>query len=418
MFYRGLFLAIFAICLGACSTVSSRYGNRAIDQNGLAYYLPKGMIEVSVQKTDQNFSVVIAGPVMVPDTAYRLHADPRHGALSDDNIVIKIDPETMLLTDATISSTGRATEIFENLAKSIASLQSGNQQVTETIFSRLYEPHELGQAGTDASAAVSAYYARRCGRYGDLSQKSFVSALKRVSIDPKSDDAKPHLEALGECRNLRLLGIDQPGLISISAYSVSASAPSNLDLAKCRKGLCYRPLIPVKISSRIAQTYENEDIFMVPDLATVSYFDVPSGVFAKQEYTLKFDRGVLFDVDQKTQSELVGLSLLPVKILKAVISAPVDVLTEKKNVLTAEKEYLDAVKQRADQIATTKQVCETSPASCPDTAYRIMQVELGEPGSKAPGSSRGQNGDPNPASDNVPGGADQGADDDELPTGD
>lgn len=418
MFYKGLFLGIIAIFLGACSTVSSRYGGRAIDQNGLAYYLPKGMIEVSVQKTNQNFSVVIAGPVMVPDTAYRLHADPRHGALSDDNITIKINPETMLLTDATISSTGRATEIFENLAKSIASLQSSDQQVTETIFSRLYEPRELGQAGTDASAAVRAYFVRRCGRYGDLSQKSFVSALKRVNIDPKSEDAKPHLEALGECRNLRLLDIDRPGLISISAYSVPPPAPSNLDLTKCRKGLCYRPLMPMKIYSKIAETYENEDIFMFPDLSTVSYFDVPSGVFAKQEYTLKFDRGVLFDVDQKTQSELVGLSLLPVKILKAVISAPVDVLTEKKNVLTADKEYLEAVKQRADQIGTTKEACESSPTSCPDTAYRIMQVELGDTGAKDPESTRGQDGDPGPANDNVPGGADQGTDDDELPTGD
>lgn len=302
--FRLAALALVAISLGACASISSRYGNDKVDQRGQAYYLPKGVIEVKVVETDGQFDITIAGPIMVADPQFRLHADLRKAAFSDNDLQIKVDPQSQLLTSANVKSIGRGREIIENLtraapASSYSSVEGG---VPVTVFVGLYEPSQLVIAGEEASAALVTYFERLCG-----------APAQYAPYNPK-------------CDRFRDAGINQPNMIQLTAETATGASTSNTDLGKCRRGLCYRPLVPVKIRSVIAGTYISEDYYMVPDTSTVSYYTLPSGVFATQEYNLTFDKGVLIEVDQSTQSEVLGFSLLPTKVLKAIIAAPIDAI--------------------------------------------------------------------------------------------
>ena len=299
-----------ALLLSACATVSSNYGNSRADQKGQAYYLPKGLIQVTLVEQAGQFNVTVAGPIMVADTDYRFHADLRKAALSDNNALVAIDPATQLLNTAQVVSTGRAKEIVENVYRATsgyAGAWQGGYAPIE-IFSGLYEPDQMAKASSDASAALTLYYRRTCGDDG------------RSPADP---------DRFEDCERYQILGIDRPGMISISTDGPIGAATANNNIGKCGRGLCYRPLVPVKIRTVIADTYVTEDFYMVPDTSTVSYFTMPSGMFATQEYNLTFDLGVLVQADQKQQSEVAGFASLPADILERILAAPVKAIRGK-----------------------------------------------------------------------------------------
>lgn len=301
--------AAIALMLGACATVSSNYGNSRADQKGQAYYLPKGLIQVTIVEVGGQFNVTIAGPIMVADAQYRLHADLRKVALSDNNALIAIDPATQLLTTAQVLSTGRAHEVIENVYRAGSGfVGSYGGYAPVEIFSGLYEPDAMDKASQDASNALTRYFVRTCGADG------------LTPSDP---------ERYYDCERFRMLGIDQPGMVSISIDGPIGAATANDNIDKCGRGLCYRPLVPVKVRTVIAGTYVTEDYYMVPDTTTVSYYTLPSGMFATQEYNLTFDLGVLIQADQKQQSEVAGFASLPADILEEILSAPVNAIRGK-----------------------------------------------------------------------------------------
>lgn len=293
-----------ALLLGACATVSSNYGSERTDQKGQAYYLPKGLIQITLVEVGGGFDVTVAGPIMIADTNYRLHADLRKPAFSDNNVTISVDPTTQLLDTVNIVSTGQAGEIVENFynVTKYAGFQGGYRI---EIFSGLYEPDEMDKASSDASAALTRYFQRICGADG---------------VSP------PDPSRYSDCERFAALGIGEPGMVSIRTDGKIGAATGESSIAKCGRGLCYRPLVPVKIRTVIADTYVSEDYYMVPDTTTVSYYTLPAGMFATQEYNLTFDQGVLITSDQKQQSEVLGFSRLPTEILKEIIKAPVDAI--------------------------------------------------------------------------------------------
>lgn len=294
----------FALLLSACATVSSNYGSERTDQKGQAYYLPKGLIQITLVEVGGGFDVTVAGPIMIADTDYRLHADLRKPAFSDNDVTISIDPTTQLLDSVNILSTGQAKEIVENFynATKYAGFQGGYRI---EIFSGLYEPDEMDKASRDASAALSRYYRRICGEDG------------MSPVDPSR---------FSDCERFAALGVGEPNMVSITTDAKIGASTGESSIAKCGRGLCYRPLVPVKIRTVIADTYVSEDYYMVPDTTTVSYYTLPAGMFATQEYNLTFDQGVLITSEQKQQSEVLGFSRLPTEILKEIISAPVDAI--------------------------------------------------------------------------------------------
>lgn len=378
---RAAAACVVALSLGACATVSSNYGNSRADQKGQAYYLPKGLIQVSVVESGGQFNVTVAGPIMVADTDYRFHADLRKAALSDNNALVAIDPATQLLTTAQVVSTGRAKEVVENVYRATSGYAAGWQGYAPVeIFSGLYEPDQLDRASADASAALTSYFIRNCGEDG------------QSPIDPGGYQ---------DCERYRMLGIDQPGMVSISTDGPVGAATANDTIGKCGRGLCYRPLVPVKVRTVIAGTYVSEDYYMVPDTKTVSYFTLPSGMFATQEYNLTFDLGVLVQADQKQQSEVAGFVSLPADILERIIAAPVKAIRgrPKTSTVYTQRAYSGAgafsgAPQAGQPLSyfNTKTISIGRSAAGGEAGYRASQYYPAPPAGAAqyPGANQGQ----------------------------
>lgn len=389
-----LFLCCLAALLTAgCATVNSNLSSDSTlpaVERGVPYYLPKALVGVSLlRRTDDTFVVKVEAPIMVADSAYLFHADLRHGGFSDDTIEIKVDPTTSLLTSADISSTGRAADILENAAKTLGMLQGSGETAGETIFFGLYDPAAMAAASADANQALASYYGRLCGRYGDLSDAAY-DRVKRDNKIGNADDLKDMADTLARCRLFRMMGVDSGTLISIAllgddnkaldrgAIAALLPEPSVLGtdaVRACRRGVCYRPMMPIRIGTTIAGTYQSSDIFMIPARNRLSHAELTGGVFATQKYTLTFDKGALVTAKYDMDSEAVGIATLPVKLVTAFISGPATVLGLKSNAMKAEDDYLKAATTHTKAVEEAAKLCATSVQGCPNTAYKIMGVE-------------------------------------------
>jgi hypothetical protein len=379
MMLSRLATCLLALLLTACSTVNSNYAGadpRSKVQRGVPYYLPKAMVRVSVTlRTDDSFLLKVEAPVMVPDADYLFHADLRHGPLSDDVSEIKVDPSTSLLTNVDVTSTGRAAELLENAAKLFGMLQAGEQDAGERIFFGLYDPADLSTASADANAAIRAYYTRQCGKYGDLSDAAFASVQKQYRIAEAADVADMKV-TLARCRVFQMHGVDKKDLVKIELLDGAALAAAPFAMLgndrPCTRGVCYRPMVPIRIGTTVADTYKNSDIFMVPDRSRLSHIELTAGAFANQKYVLGFDKGALVSAKFDTKSELVGFSTLPIKLITAVISGPAQMLGLKSNAMKAEDDYLKAMETHAKQVKQSSEFCASSTVGCPDTARKII----------------------------------------------
>lgn len=404
-----LVLALSAT-LPACATVSSSMHDSTTNAigKGLPYYLPKGLVNVRLARTSSGqFVMSVKGPVMVADDTALFYADLRQGVLSDDVMTVSVDPKTGLLTNADVTSTGRAAELIENIAKFAVNLQSGEEAGGTLIFSGLFDLQSLDKAAAQVNGALSNYYNNKCTIFGDLSDKSYTKALQINSIgdQPSKDLLTDELE---DCRLMRLAKINSGKLIEIDTgigeFDTKASLPtvferqySDIDKRRCATGLCYRPLRPVVISTRIGGTFQQSETFVFPDTAQLASTSLTAGVFTNQKYKLTFDQGALVTSNHDLKSEVVGFSSLPIKILKAIIAGPAEALGVRKERLTAEQQYLQTVSARSEQISKTNEECTASPQNCPSTALKIMKsateqksdrsAEAGSSTSNLPGST-------------------------------
>ena len=210
-FARATACALLALCLSACAAISSRPA-LGVDNNptgqtrGMPYYLPKGLLRVSIVVVPLGeFRVTVAAPIMVPDRDFLLHADIRHGALSDDLTIVKIDPKTSLLTSADVTSTGRAAEFAENLVKGFGMLQASGAEGGQVIFSALYDFDDLPTASAEASKALHDFIASKCDKFAGLTDADFARVRKESAIAAQDDIVELQAD-LDRCRRWAVSG--------------------------------------------------------------------------------------------------------------------------------------------------------------------------------------------------------------------
>ncbi len=238
----------------------------------------------------------------------------------------------------------------------------------DPLFSRTYDISQLTtEASADLNDFLVQYYTMKCGdiERTDLPFATILKDDEAVAADAKSLAA--------DCRRMNLAGFaraDTSALVRIAVLEGSADPATNNwtrkraiapvpDGAQCATGLCYRPMKSVAITLEVKGVFMHGDVFLVPDEKRTMFVSLPQGVFAEQKYNLVFSDGVLTDYGQTTKSELVGLTALPVEVIKAILSAPGEALGLKTGNLKAKADYLDQLaklqvaKDNALSICTT-----------------------------------------------------------------
>lgn len=420
-------VAIFA--LSGCATISSTGQNKSYVTEGVPYFLPKGMVRVTLTRHPLGaFIVAIEGPIAVADEGYLLHANLRHAALSDDLMEVAVDPKTSLLSKVEVTSTGRAADLIENAAKTFGMLQGASGTAGDLIFSGLYDLDHLTVAKFELNQALRNYYTSRCGHFPNNSDADLKNVKQLFNITDEEYTAELE-EQLNSCRILSFRGFGRTDPIDIELIAFEKKIengreiykmgdPLNLsaaELSKCAKGICYRPPMPIRIRTSILGIH-SDDVFMFPDRSRLSYQSLPSGAFAKQQYTVIMDKGSVTGAKFDLKSEVVGFSTLPIKVISAVIAGPTEALGIKSKRLKAEDQYLKDSEAHIKQLQDSAKACAESPNYCPSTAQKMLKLEVGAPAKQADGdrgaqpSMPGASPTPSPTSSASDGAVDTGDD--------
>ncbi len=349
--------SLLGVTLGGCATVST---GRQAESNGrgISYHLPQGLLRVTVTDAEGTISVLVAGPVMVADPSHRLSTVIHRGTISDDDVTIGVDAKTNLLSSVAVTSEGRLDDILESAVRTAVALQGSNTEGGRVVFEGLYRVDQLTQAETDANRALREHFADLC-----TPMPAAVAA------------GGTETAAQRRCRELERAGARSGNPVSIAMDQAPPvlRAGDTVDLRPCQRGVCYRPLVPARVSLTFGRSRQTQPM-LFPDETQIIAINLLSGVFAQQKYELKFTDGVLTSYMQNSRSELVGLVSLPLTIVKAVISAPGQLLGARQTAAASEQSYLAAIASLAQQRASLRATCAAQPQDCPESALRIIRA--------------------------------------------
>ena len=380
-------VAIFAASamLSGCATMDTSHvlsGDRGGE--GISYFLPTGHFDLKMYERDGDVWVTIGAPRLLPDGSMPVRTALRAGGTADNDFTVVVGDDG-LLSSVKGSSEGKVTEIATELAKVIALNSAERPSDLTPFFERPYRFSDFAQAERDANAALGQYMAvsaqadcrptkgkppgSRCLRIREIS--SFQSRGRFIHI---VSDSTAEM-------------VSQANLTTVPALPPKAP----------RDALFYHPLAPIQLTLHLANGYTRTDVFAVPDKSRVDWVRAPSGMFAKQEYDFAFTHGVLTSYKRVARNESVGLVSLPIKVVKAVISAPIELLGARTSVDAANTAYLTQLNQLAGQATTAKNSCKALPAICGNSVYRIIGATTAtkppQDDSSAPGNGTPRNDD-------------------------
>lgn len=382
---RGFLAILIAGSLGACSTVRSTNFETSSKQ-GIPYNLAVGSLQLSIVDSDGALSIAVAGPFVSADPQEQMIAMPMRSGLADNNVTITVDPKTNLLLKVDSTSTGRFGDIAKKAARSLA-FQSAIESVGTPIFKQRFNPltDDVKTINVNANAALQGYFDRRCTNGVALAKFNKNGPLAEADYTKKESNAAM-VQRLLRCRALEEAGVKSAsaGPISLVKVQVDDKAVGKIarnseikaSAAQCKRGVCFRPFRPLKVSLSLGNYYSQSDVMLIPDTSRLAYVDLASGVFAKQMTVANFTDGMLTSLKQDSGSELLGLVSLPADIAAELIKAPAEALGLKKTALAAETSYLAAVRANATEQDEAQKVCKNNPGACPETAYKVIKLDL------------------------------------------
>jgi len=304
---------LVAIAMSGCSTIktkplgaadSLRPGNAA-----LQYYLPKGVVTISVFRTDgldangaaiKTYRVALSDVTYVPDTQQKLELYYDSDFFAEDILTVGVSSKG-LLTKANVSSedkTGaivvKMAELGKEIAKGLALLEATPKETT--VLTRTFNPINIAEIN-DINAATTGW-----GITLNSSTATAVAAAKAAAPVPFQETS----------------------------------------------GVAYRPLIPCELEI-VQNGAKLQSVYYVPDPSVVNTFPMYRRAFIKMVSNVTFDNGVLTEFTINKPSETLGFLTPAVDLVKMITSIPSELLTVTVNqnkdetaLLQAEKALIDA----------------------------------------------------------------------------
>lgn len=299
-----LTIALLALVGSGCSTVETKplSANAALNPKNAAvqYYMPKGVVTVSVIQTDAvapsktpTFRLSMSDVAYVPDTSQRLGLYYDRNILAEDIVTVGVSAKG-LLTKVNVSSEDK----------------------------------------TGAIAVKMAELAKEVSKFGILENKPGETTVFQQTIDPFDGAAVAAVNTAIAPQNLNL------------KIKTPAPVPSVIK-ADAIPGLAYRPLIPCEVVMTVNGA-PLQSILYVPDPSVVNTFPINRHAFIKMVSNVTFDNGVLTEFTINKPSEALGVLTPAVDLAKMITSIPGELLTFKVTEVkddTALLQALDALRQ-------------------------------------------------------------------------
>ena len=288
---------------------------------GILYALPKGYIDLTIErKPDCIFSVTLAEqPVLVPDPDHIYVLRHDGDSTITETLDIQIGPDG-LLKKIDVSSADSLPGVVNELTSFIVAVSEGEFSPPATVS-------------------------------GQRKAKTIDTGPFKIEavLDPK-------IEAF-DSNNPSTKG---PLVTSLEKYGVQLIIKNefkeNSTNSNCENLICYRFLIPWKVSIKDTVTRHRVDfVMLLPNEAPIAGIDVKRLALVKNETTLEFNKGLLTSAKYTNPSVVTSIVKIPVSMLTAIVSIPSALfqftlksktdsaeLTAQKNLLVLQKELAQA----------------------------------------------------------------------------
>jgi len=283
------------------------------------YSLPRGLLSVTVKQVADKPSVITFNKLeMVPDPQARYVANFNRRALRSDTFNIKLDRG--LLSVSKNTTTDATPEFVEKLTSA----------VTENLKTAREDANNTG-------------------------------APKGLRTDTVLLDPFRHSGTVADGVTVAFKDLNGKHIEHRSGYQ------------SCPQGsLCFPLLMTVKaiVTATNGGTVARSELTtVIPDPNRVAAIDINRYACVKAQTDITFDQGILVDYSLDKPSELVGCLSIPLDIVSAIISAPVDAITGRTKRLEAEKGLLAAqqalLTQQAALITAQSEAAAASQAAPP-----------------------------------------------------
>jgi hypothetical protein len=299
--YLCLFLTLTMV--SGCSVITSK--KLSINQPSAVttaayYFLPKARIHIQVlegkgKDGKEKRALQYVETIIIPDESELLLLNYNQSALSNDSLTIQLTAEGLLKkVETTVED--KSGEVIVKLA-------------------------EVGKEVAKAAMYVS-------------SVGESPSVIRDFIISP-SDFSKINTEILNIMPEK--FQVDLRPIVPLSSSDKGGKDKISL-------GVCFRPLIPYRLTFREGNTVIEERVLLLPDGAPKICMPIERSAFVKKVTNLTFEKGILTEIHIEKPSEALGFMDIPVSIAKAIASVPAELIQLKINYSNKEKDLADARK--------------------------------------------------------------------------
>jgi hypothetical protein len=292
--------------MGCASVYTSRHlGTDEIDTNGIVYALPTTWLEIfgTPSSSSTELTITVATKEL-PDASAYFSLDHVSSAFATDELVIDVGNDQLL--DRVYAKTEDTTdEIVVELAKSVSGVANFSLPTT-TARLKCTPPNQP------------------------------FSHL----IDPFNHQTWP--DWFQGCLTLT----------PIAAFGAAPVSQKTRPPEDCGKGVCYRAPVYYRLAFNFGASGNRETILPLLNDAPVLSVSVNRSLFVENKINLVFDKGVLSKMEMTKPSSALAVAALPLNVVKALLSAPEELLTLRikysdaaKNDIEAEKALIEAQRQ-------------------------------------------------------------------------
>jgi hypothetical protein len=336
--------ALAALSLAGCQSVQSQYVDFASDRSfqGLQYALPKALMTIEMLEQNGKLYLGVSRPFLVGDPEATFMLTASSGLFASQKYRFMVHPQTRLLSYINSVSEGQASQILENIARSvggIGALPSRENDLNKSsttgpikVFSKVIDPFEY--AGCDFAKACS---------LSKLNAELRDRAIEFLGCNAPTAASVP-LANVGQCAKIKAnesyFAITLDPVFSIQT-GPSTGRGANI-AAACSNSICYRAPAPYRLGVRVAGVRDVSEVVMLPNESPVMSLSLPAGVFATSRSRVELAQGMPATVVIDQGNELVGITAIPLTVINGFFSAVSEVVQLRINFNNEDADLLES----------------------------------------------------------------------------
>jgi hypothetical protein len=375
-----VFVLLFVSACDQRSVVIDRIGAESARFDGLSYYLPRGIVELTIarkkKKEGSGESAPIADTVTLTVSAVRYVPDPshhyaikiRHDPFFTDKIVVQVG-RTGLLESISTDGKDETGEILRRLARAPADIFSAPEQprAASNDGNPNYQEYEI-KFSLDPTDNSELNRLRQVLRKIDPTIKFIATPLVRVAtrggthqpdcnIDPCFRVAVPYaLELVSDPYNHVVRPWKKPEPVAAAPDAKPKKPPADSEApntvqrstqtesteGRDREG-SITATAPAETGLVIARA-----VVVLPNKNLVGQIALTRAPFVQKKFNLTFNDGFLTKADLDNPSEALAFVQIPIDVAKAIVSIPSAMFDFKVREIQSDNKLLLAQKQNLE----------------------------------------------------------------------